>query len=364
MASTSTVLFDDRRPEGLDGGTVRRTRRSRESPAVSSVARRETQLALALSLVAGAGVSVQAFVNGHLSDSLGSAVAAAVTNNGLSLAILLTIAVFIGSLPRAWKELRADRNPIRIWWFFGGLLGAGAVYSTTLAAPILGIALMTVALVLGQLIGSLVTDALALGPAGRHLPSPRRLIGTFCALSGVVIGALGQEGRIQLALLLLLVLIGALVTVQQAGNAQLIQATKEPTAMGVLNFLTGSAMLVIVLALTPAGMTPLAAVPAWGWIGGAIGAGVAVFGAVAARTLGVLKLFLGLVAGQSMAGLVLDLAAPRPGHSVTVAALTGVVLACAAVIIASWPANPAPGAPSSSDAPKLSQQPIDVKDSG
>ncbi|MFT4468881.1 DMT family transporter [Arthrobacter sulfonylureivorans] len=292
---------------------------------------------LALSLVSGAAVSIQSFTNGHLGQVIGSPAAAAAVNNGTALLIVLCLALVSGAVTRAWRELRSGRNPVRIWWFFGGLIGATAVFANAMSAPVLGVALLAVAMVLGKLIGSLVTDALGLGPAGRQLPTPQRMAGAACALAGVVISAVGHAGQIPLVLVVFLVAVGALVSIQQAGNAHLAQATGEPLAMGLVNFVGGAAALSIPVAIIAVDGGTLGPVPSWGWVGGALGAGIAIASALAAYTVGVLRLVLGMIAGQSAIGLLLDLAFPRSGSGVTAPTLAGVLLACGAVLIANLP---------------------------
>jgi transporter family-2 protein len=67
------------------------------------------------------------------------------------------------------------------------------------------------------------------------------------------------------------------------------------------------------------------------YVGGLCGAFVVVVGAAAVQTLGVLRLGLAVVAGQTLGALAVDLIAPAEGEKVTVATVVGVLLTLAAV---------------------------------
>ena len=69
------------------------------------------------------------------------------------------------------------------------------------------------------------------------------------------------------------------------------------------------------------------------YVGGLLGGFVVVVSATAVQTLGVLRLGLAMVAGQTAGALVVDLVAPAPGEAVTAATVIGVVLTMAAVAI-------------------------------
>ncbi|WP_442542712.1 DMT family transporter [Arthrobacter sp. KN11-1C] len=285
--------------------------------------------------MAGAAVSLQSFVNGRLGESLGSALTAAAVNNGAALAIVLLLAILSGAVPRALRELRSGRSRVRLWWFFGGVAGAMAVSANAVAAPIVGLAFLTVALVFGQLLGGILADAWGVGPAGRQLPSRRRLAGAFGALAGVAVGALDQTGQSHPVILISVVAGGAAVAFQQAGNAHLVRSTGEPLAMGLINFLVGATVLFLGLAISATSLVPLSSLPGWAWTGGALGAAVGIFGPIAAKNFGVLRLFLGMVAGQCIAALVIDvILLPGSGRGPSIFTIAGILLACASVFIA------------------------------
>ncbi|PZP57874.1 MAG: EamA-like transporter family protein [Azospira oryzae] len=107
----------------------------------------------------------------------------------------------------------------------------------------------------------------------------------------------------------LALLIGALMPVQVGINTSLRALLGDPLLAGLVNMVVGLVCVLLVLMLlrvpwpTAAAM---ASVPAWGWLGGAIGAAVVVVSLVAGPKLGAATLFVLVVAGQIAASMLLD----------------------------------------------------------
>ena len=74
---------------------------------------------------------------------------AAAINNVVAAVATLAIVLATGALPRAIARLRALGRP-PLWHFLGGLGGAALVLVSAAAAPEVGVALLTVALVCGS----------------------------------------------------------------------------------------------------------------------------------------------------------------------------------------------------------------------
>ncbi len=133
------------------------------------------RLALGLAFAAGTALSLQAFVNGRLAGSLGSALLAGTVNNAVGLTALLAVAFALGAPGRALHAVRRSGRP-RVWQLVAGANGALFIVVSATAAPEVGIALLTVALVCGQMAGGLLVDRFGLTPAGRRgLTRPRLL---------------------------------------------------------------------------------------------------------------------------------------------------------------------------------------------
>ena len=289
--------------------------------------------AVAVTILAGGAISLQSYMNGRLGKEVGSATIAAAINNMVAFVATLAIVVAIGALPRARARLRALGRP-PAWYFLGGLGGAALVLVSAVAAPEVGVALLTVALVCGSTGGSLPVDAAGLGPAGRRPITPPRVAGVLLAVTATALAALGARGNPNMLLLALALAAGLGMSLQAAANGQLAHATGEPWAASLVNVSVGFLALGIVAIVTLATSSldhfpgnPLL------YAGGLLGAFVVVVGATAVATLGVLRLGLAMVAGQMTGALVVDLIAPAPGEAVTAVTVIGVVLTMVAVVI-------------------------------
>jgi bacterial/archaeal transporter family-2 protein len=289
--------------------------------------------AVAMTMLAGAAISLQSYVNGRLGGDIGSPTIAAVINNLVATLATLAIVLATGALPRARARLRAVARP-PVWHFLGGLGGAALVLVSAAAAPEVGVALLTVALVCGSTGGSLPVDAAGIGPAGRRPITAYRVAGVLLAIGATVISALGARGDLQPLLLTLALCAGVLMAVQAAANGQLARETGEPFVASLVNTSVGLAALatVALVALATVSLDVPPANPLL-YAGGLLGGFVVVVTATAVQTLGVLRVGLATVAGQTSGALVIDLIAPAPGEAVTAGTVIGVVLTMAAVAI-------------------------------
>jgi bacterial/archaeal transporter family-2 protein len=289
--------------------------------------------ALAVTVLAGAAISLQSYLNGRLGAEVGSATIAAAINNMVAFLATLAIVLATRALPRARARLRALGRP-PAWQFLGGLGGAALVLVSATAAPEVGVALLTVALVCGSTGGSLPVDAAGLGPAGPRPITFPRVAGVLLAIVATAISALGARSDPEVLLLALALAAGLGMSLQAAANGQLARATGEPWAASLVNVAVGFAVLGVlaVVTLATSSLDGLPGNPVL-YPGGLLGAFVVVVGATAVQTLGVLRLGLAMVAGQTAGALMVDLVAPAPGEAVTVATVIGVVLTMAAVAI-------------------------------
>ncbi|MES2523803.1 MAG: DMT family transporter, partial [Gemmatimonadota bacterium] len=111
-------------------------------------------LLVIVAIAIGMVVSAQAGVNAQLRSVLGHPVTAATISFAIGT-IALLLAGAVGRIP--WPTAgEAARVP---WWAWtGGLLGAVYVAASVVLAPRLGAAVLTAALVAGQLAAALVLD--------------------------------------------------------------------------------------------------------------------------------------------------------------------------------------------------------------
>ena len=297
--------------------------------------------AVAMTILAGSAISLQSYLNGRLGKEIGSATVAASINNLVALVATLAIVLATRAVPRGVARLRALGRP-PAWHFLGGFGGAAIVLVSAAAAPEVGVALLTVALVCGSTGGSLPVDAAGIGPAGKRPITAYRAAGVLLAVGATVIGAVGSRGDLQVLLLSLALIAGIGMALQSAANGQLARATGEPFMASLVNVTVAFAALgtVALVTLATTSVDALPSNPAL-YLGGLLGGFVVVVSATVVQTLGVLRLGLATVAGQTAGALVIDLIAPAPGEAVTAATVIGVVLTMAAVAISGRGQRPA-----------------------
>jgi transporter family-2 protein len=297
---------------------------------VAVAAGRATALPTLVVVVAGVALSLQAYINGQLGETIGSGEAAAAVNNGVGLVALLVVTVATGAIPRALRSLQQVRG----WHLLGGLGGAMFILAGAVGAPEIGVALLSVALVCGQTTGSLVADGAGLSPAGHQGVNAGRVAGVGLTIAAVGASALGASAHLHVGLLLFALAAGVASALQQAANGHLARNTGEPLFAGTVNFAVGFLALLVIVAIA-SGLSPPHgwSAPPLQYTAGLFGALIATTMAVLVSRLGVLRLMLALTAGQAIGGLALDLIAPARGETVTAGTVAGVALACAAVLV-------------------------------
>ena len=131
---------------------------------------------------------------------------------------------------------------------------------------------------------------------------------------------------------------GALVALQQRVNGELKTALGDALLTALVSFGTGLVAVVAVVLSRPAAREAVRRVRDVPWLqrlGGLGGASLVAVGAAAAPEIGVALLTVGLVAGQTTGGLVLDRAGwgPSGRHALTTPRVTGAALCLVAVAI-------------------------------
>ena len=182
--------------------------------------------AVTITVLAGGAISLQSYLNGQLGKDIDSPTIAAAINNAVAFVATIAVVLATRALPRARARLRALGRP-PVWHFLGGLGGAALVLVSAVAAPEVGVALLTVALVCGSTGGSLPVDAAGLGPAGRRPITLPRVAGVLLAITATAIGAAGARGHPDVLLLALALGAGLLMSLQSAANGQLAHATRR-----------------------------------------------------------------------------------------------------------------------------------------
>jgi transporter family-2 protein len=225
-----------------------------------------------------------------------------------------------------------------------GCIGAFFVFAQSFTVGLLGVALFTVAAVTGQTLSGLLVDRRGIGPAGKRPITGIRVLGSVLTVAAVAWAvsprfSAGDSGLQLLVPVLLPLLAGFLMSFQQAMNGTATVHYGTPIAATLVNFIAGAALLwvawLIKLAVAGAG-NPLPA-QWWYYLGGPLGCIFIGIGALLVRSLGVLVTGLGMIAGQLLGSLGLDLILPVPGTVITLPTVLGTVLTLGAIVLATLP---------------------------
>ncbi|MEU4802037.1 DMT family transporter [Actinosynnema sp. NPDC023587] len=288
-------------------------------------------------------MAVQGRLNGQLGYEFGDGVLAALVSfvGGLVLLLAVVPATRAGrvGLVRLRDVLR--QGGIRWWQCLGGACGAFFVSTQGFTVPVLGVATFTVAVVAAQVVSSLLVDRAGLGPAGVRRFTAPRVFGAALAVVAVGVSVAEEFGRPEaLWPALLPALAGFGLGWQQAVNGLVREAARSTRVTTLVNFATGTAVLVVVCAVDVAVRGLPAAAPAEPWLyaGGALGIVVIGTAVLAVRWSGVLLVGLGQVAGQLVGALAVDAVVPT-GVSLSVTTVVGTALTLVAVGIAALPAR-------------------------
>lgn len=301
---------------------------------------------LPLAVGAGLAIPVQGRINGALGVRLNDGIAAAVISFSTGLILIAAISLLLptgrAGLARIIPAVR-ERSFPRYYVLAGGV-GAFFVFAQSTTVGLLGVALFTVATVTGQTLSGLLVDRLGIGPGGKRGITGVRILGSVLAIIAVAWAVSPRFGNAADAGLLLLPLLlplaaGFLMSFQQAMNGTATLHYGTPIAATLVNFVAGGFLLWIVwgikVAVTGVG-NPLPA-EWWYYLGGPMGCIFIGLAAVLVRGLGVLVTGLGMIAGQLVGSLILDVTVPAPGSVVALPTILGTVLTLAAILVATLP---------------------------
>ncbi len=301
---------------------------------------------LPMAIAAGLFIPLQGRINGALGVALGDGIAAAVVSFSTGLAVMAVISLALpkgrAGLARILPAVRERQFPP--YYVLAGCIGALFVFAQSFTVALLGVALFTVAAVTGQTLSGLLVDRMGIGPAGKRPITGIRVLGSVLTVAAVAWAvsprfSAGETGLQLLLPVLLPLLAGFLMSFQQAMNGTATVHYGSPIAATLVNFIAGAALLwaawLIKLAVAGAG-NPLPA-QWWYYLGGPLGCIFIGVGALLVRSLGVLVTGLGMIAGQLLGSLGLDLLFPVPGTVVALPTVLGTLLTLGAIILATLP---------------------------
>ena len=293
-----------------------------------------------LAALSGLMIALQARANGELSHRLNNGLEAALVSFGSGLIIIAVIAAFNPAIKEGIRNLRAAvaNKEIAQWKLFAGALGGSFVAIQTHIVPLIGVAIYSVASIAGQTAMSLVVDRIGLTGGGKKLISKRRVAAAVLTVLAVFVSVFDRIDAKNLSLFAVVLgcIAGAVVGVQRALNGQINEYSHQSFTTSLLNFITGTSLLVIlILGGVLIGKIELVALPAgpwWIYTGGVIGVIYIAFTSTIVQHLGVLTFTLFSVGGQLVGSLVIDLISPTNGVNVSAYLVTGIVMTYLGVI--------------------------------
>jgi len=285
-------------------------------------------------------IALQARANGELSHRLNNGLEAALVSFGSGLIIIAAIAAFNPSIKEGIKNLRAAvaNKEITRWKLLAGALGGSFVAIQTHIVPLIGVAIYSVASIAGQTAMSLVVDRIGLTGGGKKLISGRRVAAAVLTVLAVFVSVFDRIDAKNLSLFAVVLgcIAGAVVGVQRALNGQINEYSHQSFTTSLLNFITGTSLLVILILggvlIGKIELVPLPMGPWWIYTGGVIGVIYIAFTSTIVQHLGVLTFTLFSVGGQLVGSLVIDLVSPTNGVNVSAYLVTGIVMTYLGVI--------------------------------
>ena len=140
-----------------------------------------------VSFLTGVTVIIQSAANGRLRSMTANPIFASAASFGgglLLLFLMLFAAHWLGIY--AIPTLSA-LGQTRAWMYIGGLIGTALVIGSIVIPKKIGFTAYFSMLVAGQLVGSVIADAIGFLGNPVHLPGASRIFGVICLIAGAVL---------------------------------------------------------------------------------------------------------------------------------------------------------------------------------
>ena len=292
------------------------------------------------SSLSGVLIALQSRINGELSTQIGDSLSAAFVSFATGLLFVSLISAFRKDVRTGFGAIiKAARvKALPSWRLGAGVLGASFVAVSTHVVPITGVALFTVASLAGQTAISLWVDHIGVTGGVKTVITKRRVIAALIIVSAVIVSAWDRFAMSDFSVLAitLAVLAGSAVGIQRALNGQINSFSKKSFATSHLNFITGTAFLLLLLllrsAFTDHSIMNFTSGPWWVFLGGSIGVIYIAFAVLAVQHLGVLEFTLLSVGGMLIGSLLLDVFVPTQGTHISPYLIAGIFLTYLGVI--------------------------------
>ena len=306
-------------------------------------------VALPLAAAAGSGLlmPLQALITSASAAHLGGVLPAGLLSMSTALVIMAVASVSIPAARAGWGRVRSVWRERRVprWFLVSGLVGSLYIIAQTVSVSTIGLALFAVAVVAARTLSSILIDVIGFSPAGKRPITRQRLLGAALLAMGASIAAFGTGGRAGEAngsawlVLIFATVAGGLLSFQQSMNGRSGQAYGSTATVTTINYIAGAtgllvACLVWAAVAGPQSVLPEAAPLWWYYIGGPLGIMMVVTGVTLVPRLGSLLVGIGMVTGQLLGSLLLDVAL-HPAD-ITLAEVLGTLVTLLAVVVASW----------------------------
>jgi transporter family-2 protein len=293
-----------------------------------------------LSVFCGVLIAFQSRINGELSTRMNDSLEAAVISFSTGL-------IFVGLIAFSRKDVRLSffqifsaisLNQLPKWFIGAGFLGASFVAMQTYVVPILGVALFTIASLAGQTVISLWVDHTGFVGSRISKITKRRGLAAVITAIAVVVSAQNKSVLNNSSILVigLAVLAGMWVGIQRALNGQINFYAKQSFATALLNFITGTSFLLLLLLIrsifTNHSILIFKTAPLWMFLGGSIGVIYIALSAHIVQYLGVFEFTLFSVGGMLIGSLLIDIIFPTPGTQISPYLIAGIALTYLGVV--------------------------------
>jgi len=293
-----------------------------------------------LAALSGILIAAQSRVNGGLSTALGNSTEAAVYSFSSGFLVLNIIAL---ANPKVRHGIRriiqgVKSGALPVWRLSAGIMGGIFVAIQTFTVPILGVALLSVVMIAGQTLASLIVDQIGITGGGKQPITMRRVLAAVITIIAVLV-AVWEE--IQLANIspipVVVVFVGGfMIGVQRALNGQINDISGQSFSTTWLNFFMGTSTLLILLIINTARGNEIVGLPTspwWIYWGGTIGVLYIASSSVIVAKIGVLSFTLFATGGQLIGSLIFDLFAPPENVKVGMNLVVGILITYIGVLV-------------------------------
>jgi bacterial/archaeal transporter family-2 protein len=299
-----------------------------------------------LALAAGCLMAVQARINSFVATDLGDSITAGAVVFAAGFVTMAAAAALTRAARRSvrvmWGQLR--RRELPRYLLLSGPAGMLGVLAQTTTVQVIGVALFSLSFILGQMVASTSIDHF-----GWSLSTRRRLniIGGAAlalAMAGVATASvprLDAAGSAVWAAFAFVFAAGIAVSAHMAFNGRITAAVGRPEPAALATYVFGTATMMLVIAALAAGglgrLDTLVNVKVWYLALGLAGPVLVLLAAGIVRRIGVLLFTLGMVTGQLIGSILLDLYWPAANAAVSWITMAGAALSlCALIVLQRW----------------------------